>query len=182
MPVQLSPSATMNTQVCLLFYNNTKQSNNSHCLNILATPADEINSINFELSQIEAELQKLRDRKQVLTQRKQKLLDDAQLKKSLNVNKKDWEKETFTWSKDLKKVMKDVFKINSLRPLQLSAMNAVLSKEDVILVMPTGGGKSLCYQLPAVISKNKGVTIVVSPLIALMEDQLNGLHQLNVRV
>lgn len=57
-------------------------------------------------------------------------------------------------------------------------MNATMSGEDVILVMPTGGGKSLCYQLPAVIGK--GVTIVVSPLVALMEDQLNGLRRLKV--
>ncbi|KOX77341.1 ATP-dependent DNA helicase Q1 [Melipona quadrifasciata] len=85
----------------------------------------------------------------------------------------------FSWSKDLKKALKDVFKIDKLRELQLPTMNAVMSNEDVILIMPTGGGKSLCYQLPAVISK--GITIVVSPLLSLMEDQLYGLQKHNVK-
>ena len=120
----------------------------------------------------------MQDRKKVLLDRKQKLKDDALLKKSFTLSKKNWNSENFTWSKNLKKALTDVFKVKELRPLQLETMNAYMSNEDVILVMPTGGGKSLCYQLPAVISK--GVTIVVSPLVALMEDQLYGLHKLNV--
>lgn len=120
----------------------------------------------------------LEDRKKVLLDRKQKLKDDALLKKSFTLSKKNWDLQNFPWSKDLKKALADVFKIKELRPLQLQTMNASMSKEDVILIMPTGGGKSLCFQMPAVISK--GVTIVVSPLVALMEDQLNGLHKLKV--
>lgn len=140
---------------------------------------DEIAAIDYELKQIENEMQKLEDRKRILTQRKEKLKDDALLRKSLSVSKKDWKKENFSWSKDLKRTLKDVFKIEKLRELQLPTMNAVMSNEDVILVMPTGGGKSLCYQLPAVISK--GITIVVSPLVSLMEDQLHGLQKINVK-
>ncbi|CAK9803648.1 ATP-dependent DNA helicase Q1 [Anthophora plagiata] len=140
---------------------------------------DEIATINYELKQIENEIQKLEDRKTILTQRKEKLQDDALLKKSLAVSRRDWNKEDFSWSGDLRKALKDVFKIENLRELQLPTMNAVMSNEDVILVMPTGGGKSLCYQLPAVISK--GITIVVSPLVSLMEDQLHGLHRNNVK-
>ncbi|XP_043289235.1 ATP-dependent DNA helicase Q1-like [Venturia canescens] len=140
-----------------------------------ATEEDEINAIDFELRQIERDLQKLEDRKSILIQRKQKLRDDALLKKSLSVSKKNWEKSDFSWSMNLKKTLTDTFKIKELRELQLPTMNATMSGEDVILVMPTGGGKSLCYQLPAVIGK--GVTIVVSPLVALMEDQLRGLHK-----
>ncbi|KOC60130.1 ATP-dependent DNA helicase Q1, partial [Habropoda laboriosa] len=139
----------------------------------------EITAIDYELKQIESEIQKLEDRKKILTQRKEKLQDDALLRKSLAVSKKDWNKEDFSWSKDLKKALKDVFKIQKLRELQLPTINAIMCNEDVILVMPTGGGKSLCYQLPAVISK--GITIVVSPLVALMEDQLHGLHKNNVK-
>ena len=120
----------------------------------------------------------MEDRKKILLDRKQKLKDNALLKKSFTLAKKSWDTEDFSWSKNLKKALVDVFKIKELRPLQLQTMNAIMSNEDVILIMPTGGGKSLCYQLPAVISS--GVTIVVSPLLALMEDQLYGLNKLNV--
>lgn len=143
------------------------------------TEDDEIAAIDYELQQVESELQKLADRKKMLTQRKEKLRDDALLKKSLSLSKRDWKKEDFEWSGRLKKSLKETFKIEKLRDLQLPTMNAIMSKEDVILIMPTGGGKSLCFQLPAVISK--GVTIVVSPLVSLMEDQLHGLRRFNVK-
>ncbi|XP_023290637.1 ATP-dependent DNA helicase Q1 isoform X3 [Orussus abietinus] len=145
----------------------------------LSTEEEEIAAIDYELRQIESEQQKLEDRKKILTQRKEKLRDDALLKKSFTLSKKNWDTEKFPWSKDLRKALTGVFKIDSFRSLQLSTMNAVISKEDVILVMPTGGGKSLCYQLPAAISK--GITIVISPLVSLMEDQLHGLRKVNVK-
>src|SRR5260370_14625348 len=63
---------------------------------------------------------------------------------------------------------------NTLRPLQEQAMQAVLEDRDSLVVLPTGGGKSLCYQAPAVY--RGGTTVVVSPLIALMKDQVDALR------
>lgn len=72
-----------------------------------------------------------------------------------------------------------VFALESFRPGQAEVMRAVLSGRDCLCIMPTGGGKSLCYQLPALLCD--GVTIVVSPLIALMKDQVDALHARGVR-
>src|SRR5437899_8720126 len=65
-----------------------------------------------------------------------------------------------------------------LRPLQEPAMRAVLEGRDSLVVMPTGGGKSLCYQAPAVLRGD--TTIVVSPLISLMKDQVDSLRTCGV--
>lgn len=61
---------------------------------------------------------------------------------------------------------------------QLDVINALLKGNDVLTLMPTGGGKSLCYQIPALLCP--GTAVVVSPLIALMQDQVNALHQLQI--
>src|ERR1043166_3876488 len=66
----------------------------------------------------------------------------------------------------------------SLKPLQEQAMRAGLDGRDSLVVMPTGGGKSLCYQAPAVL--RGGTTVVISPLIALMKDQVDGLQACGV--
>ena len=72
----------------------------------------------------------------------------------------------------------ETFGFDELRPLQAEAMGAVLEGHDALVVLPTGGGKSLCYQAPALVLE--GFTLVVSPLIALMADQLRGLEQAGV--
>jgi ATP-dependent DNA helicase Q1 len=84
----------------------------------------------------------------------------------------------FPWSSKVDQVRSEIFKINSFRQWQLETINVTLSNHDCILIMPTGGGKSLCYQLPAIISD--GITIVVSPLISLVEDQVYALKNLNI--
>ena len=77
-----------------------------------------------------------------------------------------------------KRILNDVFGFEEFRPLQREIIEAVLAKRDSLVVMPTGGGKSLCYQIPAIIFD--GLTIVVSPLISLMKDQVDQLGEFGV--
>ncbi len=79
---------------------------------------------------------------------------------------------------DLRAVIERHWGFRELRPLQAEAMQAALDGRDSLVVLPTGGGKSLCYQAPAVL--RGGTTVVVSPLIALMKDQVDGLQACGV--
>ncbi|MEO0386139.1 MAG: DEAD/DEAH box helicase, partial [Pseudomonadota bacterium] len=75
-------------------------------------------------------------------------------------------------------LLSSVFGYDSFRPGQREVVDAVMAGRDVLAIMPTGGGKSLCYQLPALC--RPGVTVVVSPLIALMRDQVGALRAAGV--
>ncbi|GAB2293116.1 hypothetical protein Dimus_027328 [Dionaea muscipula] len=93
-------------------------------------------------------------------------------------NDKKWSSRDFSWTKKLEANNKKVFGNHSFRPNQREVINATMSGYDVFVLMPTGGGKSLTYQLPALICP--GVTLVVSPLVSLIQDQIMHLLQANI--
>lgn len=75
-------------------------------------------------------------------------------------------------------ILKNTFGYDTFRPLQREIIENVLNRRDSLAIMPTGGGKSLCYQIPALIFE--GLTVVVSPLIALMKDQVEQMRAAGV--
>ena len=80
-------------------------------------------------------------------------------------------------------VLQDVFGYDAFRGPQQAIMEHVTAGGDALVLMPTGGGKRLCYQIPAIVRQQQGhgVAIVVSPLIALMHDQVGALHEAGVK-
>src|SRR5690348_9217449 len=78
----------------------------------------------------------------------------------------------------LLELLKKYFGFASFRPLQEQIIRDTLAGKDVFAVLPTGGGKSLCFQLPALV--RPGLTVVISPLIALMKDQVDALQAAGV--
>ncbi|XP_066158509.1 ATP-dependent DNA helicase Q1-like [Euwallacea fornicatus] len=138
----------------------------------------QIEKISIKIKQLEQEKRRIdADLKRLNSER-----DQLQLNLSIARLKtrkpNQWLGQEYPWSKELVKTLKEVFGFEAFFPNQVAAINAVLSKKDVLVVMPTGGGKSLIYQLPAVLSRN--LTIVISPLIALIQDQLAALSKFGV--
>ena len=82
-------------------------------------------------------------------------------------------------SPSARQILHDVFGYSAFRGEQQAIVEHVVEGGDALVLMPTGGGKSLCYQIPALL--RPGVGIVVSPLIALMQDQVDALRLLGVR-
>ncbi|XP_036977321.1 ATP-dependent DNA helicase Q1 isoform X2 [Acanthopagrus latus] len=161
---------------------------------------EELDSVEAELELVELQVTELLQKQAELTSRKNSLLqqleeacDAAQPSSSSSsssskssgadpvMSKQEMQRfngTDFPWSREVAKHLKDSFRLSEFRPLQLRAVNLTLSGRDLFLVMPTGRGKSLCYQLPAVCSN--GFTLVVTPLVSLMEDQIMYLKSINV--
>ncbi|KAM8882918.1 ATP-dependent DNA helicase Q1 isoform 1-T1 [Synchiropus picturatus] len=158
----------------------------------------ELDSVEEELDLVELQLNELLQKQAELTSRKNALLskleeacDAARPSVSSSSSKeskanqvmskqemKAYDGKDFSWSKDVERHLKESFHLSTFRPLQLRAINLTMAGKDSFLVMPTGRGKSLCYQLPA--ASSKGFTLVVTPLVSLMEDQIMYLKSINV--
>uniref|UniRef100_A0A7N4P7P5 ATP-dependent DNA helicase n=1 Tax=Sarcophilus harrisii TaxID=9305 RepID=A0A7N4P7P5_SARHA len=126
--------------------------------------SEELDSVTSELQAIEIQIQELLERQQELIRKKTALkkkikesLEDsgAGASSELDSSPEGWNKEDFPWSGKIKDAMQNVFKLQKFRSLQLETINVTMAGKEVFLVMPTGGGKSLCYQLPAVCSDEK---------------------------
>ncbi|OWR53551.1 ATP-dependent DNA helicase Q1-like [Danaus plexippus] len=139
---------------------------------------NEIKDVDKQLVKVETEINKWKNEQRKLHEKKTSLKKTISKLKSDTLASVDWGGSSYEWSNDVKNTLINIFKIDDFRPKQLSAINSTLSRQHALVVMPTGAGKSLCYQLPALIKP--GITIVISPLVSLMEDQVRSLTNKNI--
>ena len=102
----------------------------------------------------------------------------AQMALQIRANQVLYLEDSVDMEKKPEQILKTVFGYDSFRPMQKEVIQNVLDGRDTLAVMPTGGGKSLCYQIPALMFS--GMTVVVSPLIALMQDQVSQMEAYGV--
>ncbi|MES1909253.1 MAG: hypothetical protein MHM6MM_009687 [Cercozoa sp. M6MM] len=140
--------------------------------------------------QVDRQIARLQAQKRELASEKSELLailrgkgssvesnNSAESAKSQQDTVQKYETRKFNWSARVEQA-REAFGIPSWRPLQLAVVNCTLSGRDAFVQMPSGGGKSLCYQLPAVV--DDGITVVLSPLLALIYDQVRHLQEKGV--
>lgn len=150
-----------------------------------------IAQLDSELSSIDDDIRKLQDLKAAIVRERKTLLakqaeedatasarNDEQLPPRKGKETKNYFGDLFPWSKDLLPRAQKTWGIRLFRLVQEAVCNAALDGRDVVCVMPTGGGKSLCYQLPAIMSA--GLTLVISPLISLSMDQMWHLREAGI--
>ncbi|XP_030748391.1 ATP-dependent DNA helicase Q1-like [Sitophilus oryzae] len=137
-------------------------------------------------NELDQEINKLEEQKLYITNKLKSLRqekEEQRLQYSLSCLKKktdvsEWLQKDYPWSVKVHGLLKEIFHFETFRPNQLGAVNATLSKKHVLLVMPTGGGKSLIYQLASLVTGN--LSVVISPLISLIEDQLMALKKFGI--
>ncbi|RUP47747.1 hypothetical protein BC936DRAFT_145380 [Jimgerdemannia flammicorona] len=152
---------------------------------------EQLDKLDAELIDIDAQITALYDRRDYLSAKRDDLLSSLDASSNAASNRdespleedpqQDYSREDFPWSQKLRELAKKHFSISRFRNLQLLIMNAAKEgKRDIFVIMPTGGGKSLCYQLPALL--DPGVTLVISPLVSLIRDQVYHLQEAGVGV
>ena len=140
-----------------------------------------LRGVEDKLAGVKEKMRSLRKEEKLLLSERTELdfrLKDALEAKTCAFVGEDWLREKFPWSSKVRELLSR-FDLSEFRPLQLESINIILSGHDLLLIMPTGGGKSLCYQIPGLVKQ--GVCLVVSPLISLMEDQTLSLTRIGVR-
>ncbi|CEI89986.1 hypothetical protein RMCBS344292_04322 [Rhizopus microsporus] len=142
----------------------------------------QLEDINKEIDHIDHVINTLRTKKDALIETRNQLLDKiAQTAIVADQTSTLYDTEDFPWSTRLKALAQQHFNITSFRALQLPILNAALEqKRDLFVLLPTGGGKSLCYQLPAIMDQTDGFTLVISPLVSLIKDQVYHLREANI--
>ncbi|XP_074588166.1 ATP-dependent DNA helicase Q-like 2 isoform X4 [Curcuma longa] len=138
--------------------------------------AEELLCVEAELQDVQGQIQALLDRQVKLCERQSELkalLEECEASQDAahdnsSVSTDDWS-AAFEWDSRAEDVAFDVFGITCYRANQRKIINATMSGRDVLVIMAAGGGKSLCYQLPALL--RGGVSLVVSPLLSLIQDQ-----------
>lgn len=146
----------------------------------------ELLGIEMELQDVEEQIKVLLNQQEMLHERQSELkalLEQNESSTShggdeTTVSVENWS-GPFEWDHQADDVRFNVFGISSYRANQREIINAVMSGRDVLVIMAAGGGKSLCYQLPAIL--RKGVALVVSPLLSLIQDQVMGLAALGLQ-
>ncbi|XP_043713234.1 ATP-dependent DNA helicase Q-like 2 isoform X2 [Telopea speciosissima] len=146
---------------------------------------EEFLNVDVELQEVQDQIKRLLDRQEKLYERQSELkalLEEVKTSSSPShisapVALQNWSGE-FEWDSRADDVRFNVFGIPAYRANQREIINAVMSGRDVLVIMAAGGGKSLCYQLPAIL--RDGVALVVSPLLSLIYDQVMGLTALSI--
>ncbi|OQR79354.1 putative ATP-dependent DNA helicase Q1-like [Tropilaelaps mercedesae] len=128
------------------------------------------------LREVESALEEVRKKLRVLRseqaslENEKKTLEQTIKSQVVRQDGQEFRGSNFPWSEKIGKLRMNGFGIKAFRGLQETAINCILSGKDCILIMPTGGGKSLTYQLPC--AYLRGLTVVITPLVSLMEDQV----------
>ncbi|XP_058777572.1 ATP-dependent DNA helicase Q-like 2 [Vicia villosa] len=146
---------------------------------------EELHNVEAEIEDVQEQIRALIEKQERLYERKSELnsILEACKESENEVNNassstvENWD-GPFEWDSEAADLRLNIFGISSYRANQKEIINAILSGRDVLVIMAAGGGKSLCYQLPAVL--RNGVALVVSPLLSLIQDQVMGLTALGI--